>query len=117
MTERIAVIGAGAWGTTLARMLAAAEHPVTLWAHRPEAAAEMARDGENRRYLDGHSFPPGLTVTGADGELSDAQPAAHPGRPVGPRPRDPASRGAAVCRLDPGAVGGEGDRGVTPRRG
>ena len=61
MTERIAVIGAGAWGTTLARMLAA-EQPVTLWAHRPEAAAEMARDGENRRYLAGHPFPPGLTV-------------------------------------------------------
>ncbi len=70
MTERITVIGAGAWGTTLGRMLAAEQHPVTLWAHRPEAAAEMARDGENRRYLAGHAFPPGLTVTGDDGDLS-----------------------------------------------
>jgi glycerol-3-phosphate dehydrogenase (NAD(P)+) len=71
VTERISVIGAGAWGTTLARMLAA-EHPVTLWAHRPEAAAEMARDGENRRYLSGHPFPPGLTVTGDDADLAEA---------------------------------------------
>jgi glycerol-3-phosphate dehydrogenase (NAD(P)+) len=69
VTERIAVIGAGAWGTTLARMLAT-ERPVTLWAHRPEAAAEMARDRENRRYLAGHPFPSGLTVTGDDADLS-----------------------------------------------
>jgi glycerol-3-phosphate dehydrogenase (NAD(P)+) len=68
--ERIAVLGAGAWGTTLARMLAAAGHPVTLWAHRPEVAAEMARDGENRRYLPGHVFPPGLVVTADAAELS-----------------------------------------------
>ena len=70
MTDRIAVIGAGAWGTTLARMLAAEGHPVTLWAHRPETAAEMARAGENARYLPGQPFPPGLSVTGEAAELS-----------------------------------------------
>jgi glycerol-3-phosphate dehydrogenase (NAD(P)+) len=70
MAERIAVIGAGAWGTTLARMLAAADHPVTLWAHRPEAAQEMARDGENRRYLPDRPFPPGLLVSGDAAELN-----------------------------------------------
>ena len=69
MTERIAVLGAGAWGTTLARMLAASEHPVTLWAHRPEAAAEMVRDGQNRRYLADYPFPAGLLVTGDVSEL------------------------------------------------
>jgi len=84
MAERIAVIGAGAWGTTLARMLAAGGHPVTLWAHRPEAAEEMARDGENRRYLPGHPFPAGLVVTGDAAELRNphrlyvlAVPSAH----------------------------------------
>ncbi|MGH2488659.1 MAG: NAD(P)H-dependent glycerol-3-phosphate dehydrogenase, partial [Candidatus Limnocylindria bacterium] len=70
MAERIAVIGAGAWGTTLARMLAAAGVPVTLWAHRPEAAEEMVRDGENRRYLPGHPLPPGLLVTGDAAQLA-----------------------------------------------
>jgi glycerol-3-phosphate dehydrogenase (NAD(P)+) len=69
VTERIAVIGAGAWGTTLARMLAASDHPVTLWAHRPDAAAEMARDRQNRRYLADHPFPAGLLVTGDVAEL------------------------------------------------
>jgi glycerol-3-phosphate dehydrogenase (NAD(P)+) len=84
MAERIAVIGAGAWGTTLARMLAAAGHPVTLWAQRPEAAEEMARDGENRRYLPGRPLPPGLLVTGDAAELANphrlyvlAVPSAH----------------------------------------
>ncbi len=72
MDGRIAVIGAGAWGTTLARMLAGAGHPVTLWAHRPEAAAEIARDGRNQRYLPDHPFPDGLVVTGDDADLAGA---------------------------------------------
>jgi glycerol-3-phosphate dehydrogenase (NAD(P)+) len=82
--DRITVIGAGAWGTTLARMLAQSGHQVTLWAHRPEAAAEMAAAGENRRYLPGHPFPPGLRVTGDDDALGEgarllvlAVPSAH----------------------------------------
>ena len=69
MTERIAVLGAGAWGTTLACLLAEADHPVTLWAHRPEAAEEMRRDRENSHYLAEHAFPPGLLVTGDGAEL------------------------------------------------
>ena len=72
MTDRIAVIGAGAWGTTIARMLAGRGHPVTLWAHRRESAAEMTRDGQNRRYLPDQPFPDGLTVTGAATDLGGA---------------------------------------------
>jgi len=53
-------------------MLAAGGHPVTLWAHRPEAAAEMARDGENRRYLPDQPFPDGLNVTGEAADLGGA---------------------------------------------
>jgi glycerol-3-phosphate dehydrogenase (NAD(P)+) len=73
VTDRIAVLGAGAWGTTLARMLATRGHPVTLWAHRPGAAGELARDRENRRYLPGHPFPDGLAVTGDEAGLADAE--------------------------------------------
>lgn len=72
MTERIAVLGAGAWGTTLARLLAKAGQEVTLWAHRPEAAEEMRRDGRNSRYLPDHPFPPGLTVTADSADLAAA---------------------------------------------
>ena len=62
--SRIAVLGAGSWGTTLAILLAAAGRAVTLWAHRPAAAAALAAARENTRYLPGHPFPPGLAVTG-----------------------------------------------------
>jgi glycerol-3-phosphate dehydrogenase (NAD(P)+) len=62
MTDQIAVIGAGAWGTTLAVKLAAAERPVTIWAHTPEAGERLAQDRENRHYLPGIVFPPNLRV-------------------------------------------------------
>ncbi|MDQ2854658.1 MAG: NAD(P)-dependent glycerol-3-phosphate dehydrogenase [Chloroflexota bacterium] len=62
MTDQIGVIGAGAWGTTLAVKLAAAERPVTLWAHTAEANEDLATVRENRRYLSGIVFPPNLRV-------------------------------------------------------
>ncbi|HEX5396113.1 MAG TPA: 2-dehydropantoate 2-reductase N-terminal domain-containing protein, partial [Candidatus Limnocylindria bacterium] len=42
--DRIAVIGAGAWGTTLAIRLAEMGRPVVLWAHTSAAAAELASE-------------------------------------------------------------------------
>ncbi|MEX0709983.1 MAG: NAD(P)H-dependent glycerol-3-phosphate dehydrogenase [Chloroflexota bacterium] len=62
MTDQIGVIGAGAWGTTLAVKLAAAERPVTLWAHTAAVGAELATDRENRAYLPGIIFPPNVRV-------------------------------------------------------
>ena len=70
---RIAVIGAGSWGTTVAS-LAARTNPVVLWARRPELAAAINSTGENPDYLPGHRLPYGLratadaadSVTGAD---------------------------------------------------
>lgn len=49
---RIAVFGAGAWGTALARH-AAARHAVVLWTRDPAHAEAMRRDRENARYLPG----------------------------------------------------------------
>lgn len=62
--SRIAVIGAGAWGTALALSLARQQrHQVTLWAHSPEHAAETAQSRENTRYLPGFPLPAGLAIT------------------------------------------------------
>lgn len=47
---RVAVIGAGSWGTTVAS-LAAQNSPTKLWARRPEIAVEIDRDKRNSRYL------------------------------------------------------------------
>lgn len=58
--ERIGVIGAGSWGTALARLLGSKNKQVDLWVHRREHAEEIARCGENRTYLPG--FPLGENV-------------------------------------------------------
>jgi glycerol-3-phosphate dehydrogenase (NAD(P)+) len=60
---KIAVLGAGAWGTVLALLEAEAGHPVTLWARTEAAAADIELQRENRRYLPGRKLAPGLTVT------------------------------------------------------
>lgn len=46
-----AVVGAGAWGTTLANLLAANGHRVRLWVREPARAVAMARERRNARYL------------------------------------------------------------------
>lgn len=70
--RRIAVIGAGSWGTTLAS-LAAQKVPTVLWARRLELAEEIETRRENPDYLPGHRLSEGLRVTGA---LSQAVSAA-----------------------------------------
>lgn len=61
--SRIAVLGAGAFGTALAMTLAREGRDVVLWGRPgPEMAATIAL-GENRRYLPGLSFPEGLVAT------------------------------------------------------
>ena len=62
MTDAIAVIGAGAWGTALAARLAPIR-PTVLWARSPHRAAELLVARENTRYLPGHPIPDSLTVT------------------------------------------------------
>jgi len=61
---KIAVLGAGSWGTTLALMLAKTGRSVTLWEFRPDAVKKMARMRENKEFLPGHPFPPQLEMTG-----------------------------------------------------
>ncbi|MBN1928075.1 MAG: NAD(P)H-dependent glycerol-3-phosphate dehydrogenase [Chlorobiaceae bacterium] len=71
---KITVLGAGSWGTTLAVLLAEKGHEVRLWAHRPEFAAALESDRENKRYLSGTRFPDNLHVVA---DLHDAvRPAA-----------------------------------------
>jgi len=71
MSEQIGVIGAGAWGTTLAILLAAdANRRVNLWTHSPEGAERLARDRANERYLPGVAFPPNLAIVADDDRLA-----------------------------------------------
>jgi glycerol-3-phosphate dehydrogenase (NAD(P)+) len=98
---RVAVIGAGSWGTTVASLIAS-NAPTTLWARRPEVADEIDLRHENTRYLSDMPLHPDLrasssmcdVVTGADlivmgvpshgfrTTLTDVAPFAKPGVPV-----------------------------------
>lgn len=84
MSDQIGVIGAGAWGTTLAVQLAAAERPVALWTHSPESGERLEHQRQNDRYLPGITFPPNLRIATDDAHLAEpyrlyvaAVPSAH----------------------------------------
>ncbi|RMD69991.1 MAG: glycerol-3-phosphate dehydrogenase, partial [Gammaproteobacteria bacterium] len=49
----VSVLGAGAWGTALACLLAKKGIPVWLWGRNEAHMARLARERENRRYLPG----------------------------------------------------------------
>ena len=67
--ERLGILGAGSWGTTLAVILARAGRPVTLWARDAQAANALARSRENARYLPGVDLPDEVRITAS---LEDA---------------------------------------------
>ena len=54
---RLAVVGAGAWGTALACHLARLEHAVTMWAYEPEVVEEITTRHTNSLYLPGVALP------------------------------------------------------------
>lgn len=61
---RIAVIGAGAWGTSLAIVLGRKQtHDVRLWAYEKEVTASVAASRENTLFLPGQKVPANVVVT------------------------------------------------------
>ncbi len=61
-TPQIAVLGPGSWGTALAILLSRNGARVNLWGV-PQEVEQLVKDGENRRFLPGIPFPPGLSPT------------------------------------------------------
>src|ERR1051326_1714666 len=66
--KKITVLGAGAWGTALARLLHG-NNQVTLWGHQAEWIEEIRQTGRNDRFLPGIELPRGL---GLESGLSEA---------------------------------------------
>ncbi|MAE93875.1 MAG: NAD(P)H-dependent glycerol-3-phosphate dehydrogenase [Deltaproteobacteria bacterium] len=62
MRLRVAVLGAGSFGTTIAH-LATHNAPTTLWCRRAETADEINREHTNERYLPGYAISPELRAT------------------------------------------------------
>ncbi|PZP56550.1 MAG: glycerol-3-phosphate acyltransferase [Micavibrio aeruginosavorus] len=61
--SRIAVIGAGAWGTALAQVYASAGHDVMLWARENALADSIQRTKENATYLPGITLAANIRAT------------------------------------------------------
>jgi len=62
--SRIAILGAGAWGTALAISLARrGGHDLSLWSHSPAHAEELTDSGVNLRYLPGFVIPVDVRIT------------------------------------------------------
>ncbi len=66
---KITVLGAGAWGTALARLLQLRGHYLHLWGHNPARLDEIRKLGRNEAYLPGISLPGGLRY---ESDLSSA---------------------------------------------
>ena len=110
--RRAAVIGAGAWGTTLANVLAENGAEVALWCRRDEHAADLGRDRENRAYLPGvrlnEAVRPTADLAGAvrDRSLVLAAVPSHAARHVARR---------AASHVDPSALVVSAAKGIENR--
>ena len=61
--SRLVVMGAGSWGTTIAKVIADAGNEVVLWSRRDEVAIEINETKRNSDYLPGIDLPSNLTAT------------------------------------------------------
>jgi glycerol-3-phosphate dehydrogenase (NAD(P)+) len=68
MSKAVGVIGAGGWGSALAKLLCEKGHDVSLWCHGEQSYQEILTTRENRSYLPGIVLPRSLRVTRSLGE-------------------------------------------------
>ncbi len=71
--SKLAVIGAGSWGTALACLLGSNGHNLNLWAYESELVQEMNNRRENIVFLPGTSLPPTINITSSLAEALSAR--------------------------------------------
>lgn len=69
--RKIAVIGAGAWGTALAAHAARLDHEVKLWAHEAAVSKDIQEHHENKLFLEGVPLPKNLVASSDAKEVLD----------------------------------------------
>ncbi|HST29758.1 MAG TPA: NAD(P)H-dependent glycerol-3-phosphate dehydrogenase [Chthoniobacterales bacterium] len=70
--ERIAIVGAGGWGTALALIWAKRGHPVLLWGNNAARVEEIRKTRENKIHLSGVTLPESVGLTSELKDCSDA---------------------------------------------
>ncbi|UVI40657.1 NAD(P)H-dependent glycerol-3-phosphate dehydrogenase [Qipengyuania spongiae] len=101
MNASIGVLGAGAWGTALAQMLASDGRDVLLWAREPALVDEINTSHTNSTYLPSASLAPTIRATGDLAGMADLDillvvtPAQHMGTVLRQMPRHP--RDLVLC--------------------
>ncbi len=102
MSERhLAVVGAGSWGTAIAKVLSGAGHDVRLWAYESEVVADIEEYRVNRTYLPDVPLPEGLQPTN---DLPDAVKGAEAVVSVMPSQHVARVMSQAVPHLDDDAI-------------
>ena len=71
---RLAIIGAGSWGTALSIVLAPRCDEIRLWVKEPELCSTIAGTRENRSFLPGFTIPPHVAVTSSLADAVDGAP-------------------------------------------
>ena len=67
---KIGVVGAGGWGTALAKLLTENDHQVMLWSYEKETMTEINQSHTNQRYLSGVKLPEKLVASNDPGEVT-----------------------------------------------
>ena len=109
MTDQpIGVLGAGAWGTALAQLLASDGRPVQLWAMEPKLVDEINTRHTNSLYLPKAQLTLSIAATGDLGDIAEFEivlvvtPAQHLGRIVAALPAKPADLVLCAKGIDAG---------------
>ncbi len=68
--SKVAVFGAGSWGTAFSLVLADAGNDVTIWGRRPEVCAAINERHENAEYFPGIDLPESITATSDPSEAA-----------------------------------------------
>lgn len=63
MTEKVAVLGAGSWGSILANLLAENGHDVMLWSHKEAQVCQLNEEHVNPRYIKDFTYSTALKAT------------------------------------------------------
>lgn len=105
---KVSVLGAGAWGTALAKALADKKFPTKVWALHDELAQSINTTHENKRYLPGFTLPDTLTSTADleeclhDAELVVLVVPSHAMREVTLKAKDLIPKTALLCSASKG---------------